>query len=371
MAGALLGIFVTAVAAVDAQVAADLIDPPLSIHASLRGEQVEHDGGDSTSSTPTGMALLHQTLQSNSTLADSLAVDGYVRKPAILGRKDLQRPKRFPIEVRKRPLIWLHVHKVAGTFMCNMAKRNHETVERPENNCNWMGHDGFRLSGKPSVRRSCFKRAKMFRTEGFTYGQIEREVHDDEVCDKFSYGIMFREPVGLAQSLMNYELWYQVNQEHNDYENPFLNFPPDVAAWMKEKIDAKAVPGNQLAPWAWVDNFQTRFLANAFDVPAGQITRKHLAKARGFLEKHDVTVSVLEDLSSTGAQLFQDLGWTWDEDLFHNQTASLDDILRNNPSQKTEQRSFTPEEKDYLQSLNRYDLELYHGARDRVAPKAN
>jgi hypothetical protein len=317
------------------------------------------------------MALLHHTFESNSTRADSLAVDGYVRKPAILGRKELQRPQRFPIEIRKKPLIWLHVHKVAGTFMCSMAKRNHETVARPENNCNWMGHDGFRLSGKPSARRSCSKRAKMYRENGFTYGQIEREIHDDEACDKFSYGVMFREPVGLAQSLMNYELWYQVNQEHNDYEYPFLNFPPDVAVWLKDKIDAKAVPGNQLAPWAWLDNFQTRFLANAFDVPAGQITKEHLSRARAFLKKNDFTVSVLEDLSSTGAQLFQEIGWTWDKDVLNNNsTASLDDILKNNPSQKTGQRSFTPEEKEYLRNLNKYDLELYNSARERSAPTA-
>jgi hypothetical protein len=365
MAWAFLGIVATSVAlpasaGEDAEVAWDLIDLPFSIDDSLLSEQLKHDDAD-TAPIRKDVALLHRTSRSNLTHANLRAVERSRPKPLLRADELLKEPRR--VTIRHKPFVWLHVHKAGGTLMCEMAKRMEEKVVIPENNCNWIGHDRWRDSGQPSLRKSCAERAKMYHESGFTYGQIEREVDDDELCEKFRYGVMFREPLALMASIMNYELWYQTMMEHNAYPDPFLHFPANLTAWLQDKIEAEAVPVNELAPSAWLDNFQTRFLANAFDVPAGQITKEHLTRAQAFLQKHNVTVHVLEDLPMTGEKLFKELGWRWNKAALKRKKMSIHTILTNNPSHKTEQRPFTPEETEYLRRVNKYDLELYNGAR--------
>lgn len=411
MACSLLGIVVAAVAlprsvdgAVDAQVAWDLIDLPFSIDESLLGELLAHPAEDSTP-IKLDLGLLDSKFKRNLKIAsvqnltslwgaDSSDADGPKQikwQPRLRGGGKLK-PARPLGGIRRKPLVWVHLHKAGGHLMCNMAKLN-ENVVRPETNCNWEGHDGWKQSGQPSVRKSCSERAQMFHEFGYTYGQIEREISDEEVCDQFRYGIMFREPLALMQSTLNYELWFQTRgeskgrrlpekggqgappvlapptkpppkKERSIYSQPFLEFPSDVSEWLKGKIEAEAVPGNERVPWVWLDNFQTRFLANAFDVPAGQITRDHLARARAFLQRNDFTVQVLEDLPEQGENLFKKLGWTWYKGAFKKKTHSFKKLLKNNPSYKAEHRDFTPEEQDYLRRLNQYDVELYNGARD-------
>jgi len=370
MACALLFIVVAAVAvplsfdgAVDAQVALDLIDLPFSIDESLLGELLEQDHAGSIASKA-DLGLLQDTFRLNLTGA---------------GSSEANRPKRRPwggdqvlkLARSRKPLVWVHLHKAGGTLMCYLAELN-EKVVSTRHNCNWEGHDGWEESGRPSVRKSCSERAKMFHKNGYTYGQIEREMDDDELCDKFRYGIMFREPLALMQSIVNYELWYQRKVGHTAYSQPFLEFPDDVAKWLEGKIEAGAVPGSELAPWAWLDNFQTRLVANAFDVPVGQITEDHLARARAFLRKNKFMVQVLEDLPTQGERLFNKLGWTmgWRNGILKAKKNSFQDMLRKHALNTTDRadravpRPFTAEELDYLRDLNRYDLELYNGVRD-------
>jgi hypothetical protein len=371
MTCALLGIVVAAVAlprsfdgAVDAQVTWDLIDLPFSIDEALVSELLAADSAP----VKQDLGLLHRKVQSNLTgsgeAAESKPPQG--RPPKFRGAK-VEKPAR-PVKLkndglfRRKPLVWVHLHKAGGTLMCKLAKIN-ENVVRPENNCNWDGHDGWKMSGKPSVRTSCKERAQMFHESGYTYGQIEREIDDDEVCNDFRYGVMFREPLALMQSIVNFEFWYQTKKEHDGYSQPFLEFPADIKKWLKGKIKEEAVPGNERVPWAWLDNFQTRFLANAFDVPVGQISKEHLARARAFLKKNDFTVQVLEDLPTQGKKLFNKLGWRWNPHALKEKHNSFAKIQRD-PEQKTESRAFTPEEIEYLRGLNQYDLALYNGARD-------
>merc|ERR1719298_147895 len=121
-------------------------------------------------------------------------------------------------------------------------------------------------------------------------------------------------------SIVNFEIWFQRKFEHHS-----VGIPDDVEEWLKSKIAMREVPVNQLQPWAWLDNFQTRLLANAFHVPAGKITEEHLEKARSRLEKHNFTVHTFEEKVNK----------------IHE-----------------EMRPFTVEEQDYLRSLNQFDYEL-------------
>lgn len=247
----------------------------------------------------------------------------------------------------KKPLVWMHVHKAGGSLMCQLAKK-HERVVSPDENCNWKGHDGYEESGKAYKRVPCAERAKAFHSRGFTYGQVEREMDDNEVCSDFRYGVMLREPMSLMHSLLNYEIWYTAKFDHHP-----MNIPSDMRSWIQGKIDDQAVPGDQHAAWVHMDNFQTRVLANAFDVPAGQINAEHLDRARTFLQNNGFMVRILEDLPTQGESLFNELGWAWEPGALHRKVNKL----------AMEERPFMPEEKDYLKELNKYDYELYNGMR--------
>jgi hypothetical protein len=231
--------------------------------------------------------------------------------------------------------------------MCQMAKRN-ERVVHPEDNCNWKGHDGYGQSGEPYMRVPCAERARTFQSSGFTYGQVEREMDDNELCDEFRYGVMLREPMSLMHSLMNYEIWY-----HEKFEHKRPDIPPNIADWLNGKIHNQAVPESQTPGWVHLDNFQTRVLANAFDVPAGQIDSEHVERARAFLQNHGFMVHVLEDLPTRGEELFNELGWKFQPGSFHRKVNSL----------AREERPFLAEELEYLKDLNKYDYELYNGVR--------
>jgi hypothetical protein len=263
-----------------------------------------------------------------------------------LRKRPLASPERI-IRSKTKPLVWVHLHKAGGTLMCQMAKKN-EHVVYPNENCNWKGHDSWKQSGPRYYKKTCADRARMFEAGGFTYEQVEREMDDDELCEEFRYGVMFREPLALMKSIVNFEIW-----EQRHFDHTFLEVPADLDMWLKSKITMEAVPGNQLTPWSWLDNFQTRVLANAFHVPAGKITEEHLGKARAFLQNHSFTVQILEDLPTSGHELFQKLGWNVPPSAFQHKVNAKPE----------ETRPFTDEEVEYLRGLNKFDYELYKGAR--------
>jgi hypothetical protein len=192
----------------------------------------------------------------------------------------------------------------------------------------------------------------MFEAGRFTYEQVEREMDDDELCDEFRYGVMLRDPLALMVSIVNFEIW-----EQGKFEHTFLEIPADLDMWLKSKIAMAEVPDNQLTPWAWLDNFQTRVLANAFHVPAGKITEEHLGKARAFLRDHNFTVQILEDLPTRGEALFHKLGWNVPPFAFQHKVNA----------KHAETRPFTDQEVEYLRGLNHFDYELYNGARSSLA----
>jgi len=105
---------------------------------------------------------------------------------------------------RSRPMMWIHIHKNAGTTMCALAHKNGEKVVTPHFNCNWRGHDQAFLTGKHRFT-SCDTRQQKFADQGATWGQIEREVHSDDFCEGFEYGIMLRDPVEHAVSSTRFD----------------------------------------------------------------------------------------------------------------------------------------------------------------------
>merc|ERR1719277_1054136 len=106
----------------------------------------------------------------------------------------------------------------------------------------------------------------------------------------------------------------------------------------------------QKPEWKGLDNFQTRLLANAFDVPAGKLTQQHADLARQRLDGFEVVARV-EDLVTRGADMFQALGWG----------RHLASHIRTKPNTVHNDRlDFTPQEAQWLRELNHWDIELYN-----------
>lgn len=71
----------------------------------------------------------------------------------------------------RKPVIWLHLHKAGGTFMCQKAKAEHERVVTPGTVCNFRDNevDGVSRMGKKGIGMSCERRFQLFETKGFTW----------------------------------------------------------------------------------------------------------------------------------------------------------------------------------------------------------
>jgi hypothetical protein len=264
---------------------------------------------------------------------------------------------------RTKPLIYFHIHKAGGSLMCRFARQT-EMVVHPEENCNWQGHDGYGDAGQVAKRVPCDQRRALFQQNGYTYGQIEREVADDEMCDDFDYAVILREPNALMASLWNFELWYAwkgwgaTKQEHSDpvgtlratIEWSEQGCPGSPGGCPKQK-------GQNDQFWKFFDNFQTRFLADAFDVPAGQLTAAHAKKAAERLTKFKFQVERLEDLPARSSSLFAALGWP------ASFSSHIHERVNDDHSDKFQRRTFSARDLEYLETVNHYDRALYdaHG----------
>ena len=72
---------------------------------------------------------------------------------------------------QRKPVIWLHIHKAGGTFMCKQASLENEEIVHPHKHCNYKNakFDGIPALGKESIRLNCEKRAAIYRRQGATW----------------------------------------------------------------------------------------------------------------------------------------------------------------------------------------------------------
>jgi hypothetical protein len=266
---------------------------------------------------------------------------------------------------RSKPLIYFHIHKAGGSLMCRFAQQT-EMVVHPSDNCNWKGHDGYGDAGQVAKRVPCEQRRALFQQNGFTYGQIEREVADEEMCDDFDYAVMLREPNALMTSLWNFELWYAwkgwgaTKPEHSDPVGTLratIEWSADGCPGTPGGCPKEQSQNDQF--WKFFDNFQTRFLANAFDVPAGQLTDEHAKKAAERLEKYRFKVELLEELPTRSTSLFAALGWPG------SFSSHIHEPVNADHSDGFQRRTLGKRELEYLETVNHYDRALYDKHRGR------
>eukprot|EP00928_Gymnodinium_smaydae_P096677 TRINITY_DN8589_c1_g6_i1.p1 TRINITY_DN8589_c1_g6~~TRINITY_DN8589_c1_g6_i1.p1 ORF type:complete len:401 (-),score=82.62 TRINITY_DN8589_c1_g6_i1:297-1499(-) len=214
---------------------------------------------------------------------------------------------------RSKPMLWIHVHKAGGTFMCSMATEAGERVVQPSDGaCNWVGRDQYKDSGLLREKVSCADRAAFFKSlgatgaggslgsggndvasSGYSWGQIEREFTKDDRCyGQFDYGVMLREPISLMHSEVNYHpgcwpTWPAWLFPHCG------SGPADPENFLKEFRAQLANPGDhggndQYPTWKFFDNYQIRLIVPALDVPPGGINATHLEAAKRILQRFRV-----------------------------------------------------------------------------------
>jgi len=94
--------------------------------------------------------------------------------------------------------------------MCELAKKQGEAIIHPQVTCNWrdenVNGDGVRSLGVVQKRISCDDRLYAFHGQNASWGQIERDVNEEDVgCgSRFLYGIMLRAPEDLMASFVGF-----------------------------------------------------------------------------------------------------------------------------------------------------------------------
>lgn len=259
-------------------------------------------------------------------------------------------PKMWPPETVTRsvpvlssptPWLWFHVHKVSGSLMCLAAKLNRKKIVQPNMNCNWNGVDGYHDSGKPKEEATtCAQRNRYWEPRRFNYGQIERELLPTDFCEGYKYGTMLRDPLDLATSEINYRFTLYKGMTKDEVLTEFMR--------QLNRTSTLPVGTSQDPEWKFLDNFQTRLFANAFDVPAGGIKEEHVLRAKNTLKKFNI-VARMEDVTSFGGakNLTKAMGWR----------VPINRMNKVNVSPR--KFEFTLDEREMLRKQNKHDYELY------------
>lgn len=241
----------------------------------------------------------------------------------------------------RKPMLWIHLHKNAGTSICELARANSEIIVKERfdgghsinTNCMWMDHDHYKLLNA-SIGVSCTDRNEAFAKNHWTFGMIEREVNDNDMCEGFLYGIALRDPMSRVISSARYD---NVN--------------------VSRVIECIRSGGSSCDPqqwhfhrWIFFDNYQTRILLGkeGLKIPPRGVTEHHAQQVISMLSRFDI-VTFVEELADKTPNMFKNtLGW-WDTTLLHE---------REHANEKEEQ-VFTNEEFSYIEELNRVDRIVY------------
>lgn len=239
---------------------------------------------------------------------------------------------------RAKPMMWVHIHKAAGTYMCAAAKANGESLVTAMHNCNY-GPDGGQ--GALYVDSwSCKDRTKHFSKGNFTYGQIERVLNSEMCFDTFDYGIWLRDPVKLALTEANYK-YSASNVESN------LKCAGGGKCPKNYKTDHK----DEVPLWMYFDNYVVRVLGGprTWRKGPGKVTEEDAKNAINLLRKFAVKARA-EDIAAnkeSKERFLEEMGWTQMPATFSDKRA------------KKHRFTFSTQEEEKIRELNKYDYMLY------------
>mmetsp|Transcript_114427 Transcript_114427/g.255344 ORF Transcript_114427/g.255344 Transcript_114427/m.255344 type:complete len:337 (+) Transcript_114427:52-1062(+) len=256
----------------------------------------------------------------------------------------------------RKPVIWIHVHKNAGTTICELARANNESIvpeyadgePRTLHNCMWYLHDSHYLINTSS-HTSCADRRHAFATGQWTFGMIEREIHEDDICEGFMYGILLREPVSHALSFANYEL-IDVARDLECLRSGALSCDQWMFIRRPESWGNVSYPTVQ--SWIVFDNYQVRTLLgeDGLKIPPGQVTEQHARKVIAMLSKFDL-VSLVEELDGAMPRMLGDtLGW---------RNTSVPHANTKMPYESIPRKPISDQDMAYIEELNKMDRMVY------------
>merc|ERR1719198_1532161 len=194
-------------------------------------------------------------------------------------------------------------------MMCQMAQLNYEMTVFPEVNCNCMGRDQVSLIGRNKTHVDCEERAAHYKKWHATWGAIERELNEDDICQSnFSYGVMLRDPMQLAVSQMNFAGF--TPEEARQHLHCVGHNPAscDAVARDSEKGFEKSKAGPL---WKFFDNYLVRVLGgfDTFSLPAGAVTKEHADMVIKRLSSFDAVLFV-EEINKQPSIFKTCLGWS-------------------------------------------------------------
>lgn len=252
-----------------------------------------------------------------------------------------------------KPMLWWHVHKAAGTYMCEKAQL-YRRVINPNHNCNWARSDRYvHADQRALLAVSCQERAAAFAAQYATWGAVEREVWPEDLgCPQFAYGTMLREPLGLMRSNHNF---YNMQGQRA----PGQKVVPMHLAMQKLRKAASVKHTTFPAPALGAgltrifDNLQVRYFSGAWDAPFGTLTRQHLETAKQRLSAFDV-LAVVEELKTD--RLFSALGWPkqWTQE-------------KPNTTPDYSREEVPSKDRPFVKELNALDFELYAFVKHRTS----
>ena len=262
---------------------------------------------------------------------------------------------------------WVHLHKCAGSSICDLALANNET-SLYSSNCN-LENDGCGLSSWVNVSdwltprpqsKTCDQRMASART----FMGVERWT-DADMCDttQLLYGTMMRDPLDRLVSNTEYaraqvaaHAWTASSEEIVDLVRTNATGCVNMTDWLAcaEAGHCDLIERSTAA----YDNFYTRTFAgpDAFLLPAGALTSEHLERAKARLASFDV-VLLLERLDVHSVQLSK---FGWKQLVLPESNVNDDSLVPTDDHLDADDTvTFTEEQMDVLWAANALDVELY------------
>mmetsp|Transcript_9244 Transcript_9244/g.16646 ORF Transcript_9244/g.16646 Transcript_9244/m.16646 type:complete len:355 (+) Transcript_9244:75-1139(+) len=241
----------------------------------------------------------------------------------------------------RRPVVWVHLHNFAGTYMCQEASKQHERGQQ-RTNC-LISPD--LCSTVHEKRIHCHDRA----SSGNTFSMVERSVDDADFCSELLSGVLFRDPLSGALSTLRANFFNKAELMEvlrSGGAQQRIGHMPCLPDWDS---------------FQHFDNFATRSLGSGYDAPPRGVTRLHLETAKARVASMDV-VMILEQLQEQLVQLEAFFGW-------NTRTMSPGSPANAHCSQTSP--TWTESERTFLQEVNALDYELLDFAKAVAANRTH
>lgn len=266
-------------------------------------------------------------------------------------KKDLKpkMPKERFLPQGRKPVMWVHMHKAAGTFMCVCAGRAGENVVNPnDGTCNSkVLHDTFFPDGllSSAQHNNCKDRTTYIRQNNFTWSQIEHEVSKGDFCKiDFIYGIMLRETISRLTSYVNWNTQKIHGYLYQQFLKCIENRDISICPTFPDATD------NYNFGYREYDNFAVRTLGgySTMQLPPGGVTVKHFDEAVSLLNQFDIILPLEQlDIEPFTSKMDASIGWH---------------IQRNEKRARVNPHHihFSSADVARFQAINKYDIALYN-----------